>query len=254
LRLNLATYAMECLRTDGWSPPWLQGQRAMVDDTAGIDLRVGMKFIDGDHPEVHLNGVPFGLLVNRDDETEMADNVPEGDDAEVCEHNIESLSERFRACYNPVQKLEPGMRFEFEDNPDNFKVRVLAESGELLGYLCEAFDQCRLPLKMINDEADMRRAADILKDNIVEPPDYILRNEDAVEDVEASDLFIAKAPASTVLGTKPEGLMQKVFGGQWQSVHVGGRNVAVHLYKGSYTSEYQECLFNLDTLAWSNKK
>lgn len=215
-----------------------------------------MTFVDGERPEVHFKGEPFGLLVNRDDEPEVADGVPDGADAEVFEHNLVSLRQRFQVCYDGVQKLAPGMRFEFEDTTDDFKVRVLAGSGDLLGHLCEAFDHYRLPLKEINAEADIRSIADTFKENnIVEPPGYVL-SEDAVEDAEQMSLLIAKPPVSVVLGMQPEGPMQKVSEcpcDTWQSACVDGRTVAVNLYKELFTSEFQKCLFNLDTLTWSKQ-
>eukprot|EP00415_Alexandrium_ostenfeldii_P002337 UN2337 len=92
------------------------------------------------------------------------------------------------------------------------------------------------------------------ENSLVVPPDYTVE-EACLEDIEETlELFIAKPPLSTALGMDPEGPVQKACDYQhvtWQSACVEGRSVAVNFYKGTFTREWQKCIFDLDTLAWS---
>lgn len=256
LRLDLTTYAMDRLMTKGWSPPWLLGQRAKLSDSAPRDLKLGMTFVASERPEVHFRGEPFGILVKRGGQ-EVAEEVPTGPDAEVCEHNIASLNDQFQVCYDTVQRLAPGMRFEVENGPTDIKVRVLSRRGECLGFLCEAFDHYALPLKCVSDGTDVNYQWESLtENNLVEPPDYIIE-EGCLEDIEETlGLFLSKPPVSIALGMEPEGLLQKACEHQretWQSASVEGRNVTLSFWKNLFTDERHKCTFNLDTLAWSEQ-
>jgi len=272
LRLNLTTYAMERLRTDGWSPPWLIGQRMKVDDAGEqtLDLRHGMTLVAGEslkwkesgYPEVHFNGVPFGLLVKRDEiPVEIADieDMPTGADATVSEENSDSLNERFQVRYNAFRELQPGMRLEFEKDEESSEVRVLAESGDYLGLLCVASQRCygEPPLQTVHTPPSEVRAyalaafgdEGLLK--FVQAPDYKLGKESS--ELNDNDFAILTS-MSAALGKEPEGPIQKACESPsetWQSAYVQGRDIAISLNEKLFSADFHHYLFNLDALTWS---